>query len=118
MKKLIVLAIALLPLIATAQNFKGKLTDNFHNPVQDAYISNINTDMHTHSNPLGEFILTGVSIDDTVKISHVSFFSQIVVITKELLETELNYKLDKRIIDLGEITISNNIKSINAISAN
>ena len=97
-----------------AQNFSGKIVDQYQLPIQEANIHNVRTGQHTHSNKLGEFTLENCSIGDTLEISIVGYQTKQVIIDN--LTTAVTIVLDEEVIALQEIVISPKLNALQVIS--
>ncbi len=97
-----------------AQTITGKVVDQYHQPIQDAYILDKRIDNHTHSNENGEFTLDNCSIGDTLQISFIGYHSEQIKVKN--LKQYLTIVLHKKVISLEEITISPKINSLQIIS--
>ncbi|MFC2104581.1 TonB-dependent receptor plug domain-containing protein, partial [Bacteroidota bacterium] len=98
------------------QSIKGKVTDDSNIPLQDVYLINQNTGVHSHTNELGTFHLVETNIGDTILVSHIGFTNQRVVILKENLENNFNILIKKTPIELEQVIITPDINSLNQLS--
>jgi len=105
------------PLFGFSQKITGKVMDIHNHPIKNAYIINQNKKEHTNTNSEGEFTLQNSTVGDTLTISHISYFSNILILTPQNIKLLNEIVLKERIVDLNEITIVNNIKAINVITA-
>ncbi|EDP95746.1 TonB-dependent receptor [Kordia algicida OT-1] len=99
---------------ASAQSISGLLTNAYNAPIPEAQIYNQKNKTHTHSDDDGKFMIEGVSIGDTLRISHIGYQTKYVVISS--LTKELNIFLEKKSISLNEIVISPKLDALNLIS--
>jgi len=99
---------------ASAQDFKGLVVGELQEPIFGANILHENSDYHTHTNDLGEFIVRNASIGDTIQIIHIGFEPKIFLIKK--LGEQVRIQLTASIFDLGEVVVGQNSKNTNIIS--
>lgn len=97
-----------------AQTFKGTLKDDTQHPISEAFIQNIRTAQHTHSNERGNFILDNCLTGDTLQISALGH--QSVVVPIENMQEPLAIVMNKRPIALEEVTISPEMDALHVIS--
>lgn len=109
-----ILALLLLQGSIFAQSFSGTLTDVNKHPIAEAFILNLNTARHTHSNDRGIFILENCTTGDTLQISTLGYQSELYVI--ENPEVSPAIILKKKAIALEEVTISPEIDALHIIS--
>ena len=97
------------------QSISGKVTDKNYITIPGAHIIKLSTGDHTHSNEKGLFLLSEVSIGDSLEISHIGFEPFSVVLKS--LDAPLNVILTEQVISLDEIVISPQVNALNIISA-
>lgn len=94
-----------------AQTVSGIITNNIGKPIEGAQINHTGTQVHSHSNAAGYFILQQVKYGDTLEITASGYQAQ-----KVLAATNLKIILQLRSIDLNEVQITGNLKHLNTIS--
>ncbi len=99
------------PCMGQFQTLKGKVLDEQGEAIPGVYIYHPASDAHVHSNILGEFELVKVEPGDSLRMSHVGFKSTGLIVRD--LTTPQNFILQEDLIELGEVIISPDIKSIN-----
>ncbi|WP_046758170.1 TonB-dependent receptor [Kordia jejudonensis] len=109
-----VIAICCISLHASAQSISGFITDAFEIPIPEAQIHNQQNKKHTHSDDYGKFLLENVSVGDTLRISHIGYQTQYIVVAK--LSQELNIFLEKKSISLNEVVITPELDALHVIS--
>lgn len=97
-----------------AQTIYGRIIDTERIPVQEAYILHVNSGIHTHSNEIGSFALKDVAVGDTLRITHLGYETQDVIISD--LSEKLEIELKEAFFQLSEIVVGQNIKAINLIT--
>ena len=117
-RKLIFITTILVILIpisnGNAQTVQGKVTDESGNPLDSAYIVNLNGTEHAHTNPLGIFTIDNVHISDTLQVSYVGFETKKVTISD--LKKVWLITLSEKPFSLDEVVIKPKLNAINAIS--
>ena len=112
--KFLIFLLILFSVPSFAQAIKGKIVNEFNQPIQDTNIYNKKTDSHSHSNEKGEFTLENCAIGDILQISFIGYQSQLIEIKN--LNEFLTIILHKETINLEEITISPKINMLHIIS--
>lgn len=112
MRKIFTLILSLCTIKAYSQSYSGTVYDPEKRPLQEATIYNLRTGAHTHTNETGAFRLKDGKQGDTLKVSHVSFKTQLVVLDK--LSQQIT--LIPSNLELNEVAITSSIKHLNIIS--
>lgn len=89
---------------AFAQSLTGTILDAQNRPIADAYISLNYSEIHTHTDALGQFALAQAAPGDTLVISHLGYG-----VTREIVPaaaTELRIQLQSSAIQLSDVVIS------------
>lgn len=97
------------------QPLTGKISDKQKSPIAGAHILNISNGLHTHSDEMGSFAMEAVETGDTLKISHIGFNTEQVVINS--LQVPLSIILELKSISIAEVVISPEVNALNMISA-
>ena len=93
-----------------AQSLKGIITDDQKRGIEGAYILHIPTGNHVHSSLTGDFVFVGVRPGDTLRVSHLGYQTQQVVL--EDLTSELIVRMKQVFVSLDEIQISPTIEAM------
>ncbi|WP_020568330.1 TonB-dependent receptor [Neolewinella persica] len=99
----------------SAQDIRGKVTSVKNEPLIGAYVLVKSTDVHTHSDENGSFLLRGASLGDTLVISYLGFEPERVIVTD--FSERLDLKLESSSFNLGQVTVRNNNRQTNIVSA-
>ncbi|XOV93114.1 MAG: TonB-dependent receptor [Bacteroidota bacterium] len=110
MFRIITLLVFFLPLIGFSQSFSGKITDIRKQPIEGAYIINISSEEHAHTNQFGQFTINKLKTGDTLYISHIGYESINFVVN---LDSEIIIRMIERSINLDEIMVSPELDAIN-----
>ena len=112
MKNFFIILISLLGLTIHAQIQKGIVVDSDGNPVENAYINNISSDSHAHTNEFGMFSIDKTVTGNILKVNALGFKKISYVVS----ESELRIILEDDIFRLNEIVIQQKLSAMNIIS--
>jgi len=99
----------------SAQDIRGRVTSEKGEPLIGAYVLVKSTDVHTHADENGNFLLRGTSVGDTLLVSYLGFDPLRVIVRDTDKPVMIN--LEASAFDLGEITVRNNSRRTNIVSA-
>ncbi|UZD23480.1 TonB-dependent receptor [Algoriphagus halophytocola] len=117
MKKTLLLANILLLGVSyssLAQALKGRILDQTSSPVIGAYVIHNESEHHAHTNGSGYFVLQGVSIGDSIQVSHMGYETQNLKV--EALDREFTIRMRETAIELGEVVFSQDLNPLNTLS--
>lgn len=97
-----------------AQSVRGTITNNSQNTIAEANVLNKRTEIHTHSNEQGSFVLEHCSVGDTIVVSSSGYQTRQVVVNS--LNETLSIVLDEKIIILEEVNITPKIDALHIIT--
>lgn len=100
--------------IVSAQIAKGKIMDSDESVLSEAYIINLNSDSHSHTNELGEFSIDKTQNGDVLRISKLGYKTSIVSVQD--INEPLSITLEDDIIQLNEVVLSSGINTTNNIT--
>lgn len=112
MKNFFIILISLLGLTIHAQIQKGIVVDSDGNPVENAYINNISSESHAHTNEFGIFSIDKTITGNILKVNALGFKKISYVVS----ESELRIILEDDIFRLNEIVIQQKLSAMNIIS--
>nr|WP_321223057.1 TonB-dependent receptor plug domain-containing protein [uncultured Psychroserpens sp.] len=115
-EKIILLLIAALSSSAYAQKVKGQIINEIDQPLEAAYIYNINSQSHSHSSENGEFIIENNNIGDTLRIGLLGYQNKIMVLQPENFKTNLIIILEEKTFQLEEMTITEELNALSTIT--
>jgi hypothetical protein len=112
MKKKVLLLIAFLGMASYSQILKGKVIDGDGNPIENAYLVNINSESHAHTNEFGIFSIDKTIIGNDLKINALGYkkMNFTIVSSKSIIV------LEDDIFRLNEIVIQPKLSAMNVIS--
>jgi outer membrane receptor protein involved in Fe transport len=106
----------LLPLAGLiGQDIRGKVSSKKGEPLIGAYVLVKGTDVHTHADETGNFLLRGASPGDTLLVTYLGYDPLRVVVRDT--DERLNVKLEESAFNLGAVTVRNNTRQTNIVSA-
>lgn len=97
-----------------AQQLKGLVYNVFNQPLDGAYVYNLNSKSHAHSLENGGFILNETKIGDSIKVGLLGFKSKTVIV-KNLQET-INIILSEKSFQLNELVITEQLNALNTVA--
>ena len=100
--------------IVSAQIAKGKIMDSDEATLSEAYIINLNSDSHSHTNDLGEFSIEKTKNGDALRISKLGY--KTIIVKVENTEQSVSIILEGAIIQLNEVVLSSGINTTNNIT--
>jgi len=99
----------------SAQDIRGRVISIDNEPLIGAYVLVKSTDVHTHTDENGSFLLRGASLGDTLLVSYLGFDPKRIVVKD--FSKRLEFKLKSSSFNLGQVTVRNNNRQSNIISA-
>jgi hypothetical protein len=96
-----------------SQNISGFVLDETKKPIEGAYILNLKTNAHAHTNEVGFFNINQTQKGDSLKISLLGFAPKKIIASEK---RPLSILLEKSDFELNEITVNASPKSQNIIS--
>jgi len=88
--------------------------DSDESILSEAYILNLNTDSHAHTNDLGEFSIDKTNNGDALRISKLGY--KTIIVTVQNVNDPLSILLQDDIIQLNEVVLSSGINTTNSIA--
>ncbi|MGO4822305.1 MULTISPECIES: TonB-dependent receptor [unclassified Flavobacterium] len=112
MKYFFTLIGSLLAILSHGQNQNGSVIDQFGNPIENAYITNMQSNSHAHTNELGTFSIDKTELGNVLKISALGFKKYNYTVTSNTV----SIVLEDDIFRLNEIVIQPKLSAMNVIS--
>lgn len=100
--------------MVSAQIVKGKIMDSDESILSEAYVLNLNSDSHSHTNELGEFSINKTQIGDVLRVSKLGYKTALVTVVN--IDETLLIILEDDIIQLNEVVLSSGINTTNNIT--
>ncbi|SEL85310.1 TonB-dependent receptor [Parapedobacter koreensis] len=101
-------------LSATAQSLRGRVVDEDRNPVEGAYVFNMDSKAHAHSDAQGVFFLEKAVVGDSLTVSHRYYHT----VAMQVGSTDsITIVLGHKVLRLDEVVITENLKHLNTFAA-
>ncbi|TXE09999.1 TonB-dependent receptor [Seonamhaeicola algicola] len=97
-----------------AQQLKGQVINTKNQPLEAAYIYNLNSKSHAHSLETGAFILNDTKVGDSIKIGLLGYNTKIVAV--ERMQMPITIQLSEKIYSLDELIISEQLNALSTIT--
>ena len=111
---LILIVLVCFTLVSKAQTVKGFVMDNGQ-PLENAYVYNQNSKQHSHTNQLGQFVISETKVGDSLTIGLLGYQKQSVLLTEALLSESLIINLDTKAFLLDELVLTEPVNVINSM---
>lgn len=100
-------------LVGQSQATKGLVLNELNQPLEAAYIYNINSKTHTHTSENGVFVITKAKVGDSIRIGLLGYKPII-----RMLESAKNLTviLEEKAFQLDEMVITEELNTVNTIS--
>lgn len=99
-----------------SQRVKGVVVDNDNQPLEAAYIYNINAETHAHSSSNGVFVLDGNTTGDTLRIGLLGYKKQVLVLDETNFDSDITITLEEKIFQLKELHLNEQLNALSTIS--
>ncbi|TWR27608.1 TonB-dependent receptor [Mucilaginibacter pallidiroseus] len=113
MRYLLIAALLFSAFHISAQSLTGKVTGTGNMPLQGAYLFNIKTGNHAHTDETGNFLLKANQPGDSIRISHVGYQTVMVAYAG----TVLNINLKPSTFQLNEVIVSEGINHLSSVAS-
>ncbi|TAI48517.1 TonB-dependent receptor [Flagellimonas allohymeniacidonis] len=101
----------------TAQKIYGRLVDENQIPIEGAYIFNIQSESHAHTNELGTFRIKESQIGDTLRIGALGYSTILVPLQEKSYVDPLEIELEESALELGEVVVRPKTNALSVLSA-
>lgn len=112
MKNILMLLILLLGSVSQGQILKGKVVDIDGNPIENAYLINLNSESHAHTNELGSFSIDKTILGNNLEINALGYKKKYFTI----MSSNSIIVLEEAVFRLNEIVIQPKLSAMNVIS--
>ncbi len=112
MKHFLIIILTLFGLVSHSQVHKGIIVDEFGTAIENAYVVNVNTDSHAHTNELGMFSIDKSVVGNVLKITALGYKK----LNYTVVDQESRILLENDIFRLNEIVIQQKLSALNVIS--
>ncbi len=102
--------------ISFSQDLTGRIVDELNQPIEAAYIFNINSENHAHSSESGDFKLKGSKVGDSVRIRLIGYETRIIKLKDSDFENLFLITLTEQAFKLEELIITEELNALKTIS--
>ena len=115
MKNLKLLFILLVSVVYTiqAQNVKGVVLNELNQPLEAAYVYNLNSETHAHTSENGVFFINQTKTGDSLKVGLLGYKTTIVKVTST---TDLSIVLQEKVFQLDEMVLREELNPVSTIA--
>ena len=113
--KFILFILFVASLQTSSQDFKGRVLDVFNRPIENAYVFNVSSNSHTHTDLNGNFKVANSKIGNTIQIGILGFQKQEIILTKANFK-DFVILLETKIFQLEELVLRKEINALQTIS--
>lgn len=116
--KILISFICLLGGIMTTngQQVKGKVQDSNLQPLDAAYIYNLNSKSHAHSLENGVFILENNTVGDSLRIGLLGYATKTIIVKTEDFNEFITIALQEKAFQLDEMTLTEELSPVNTLT--
>lgn len=99
-----------------SQQIKGVVVNESNQPLESAYIYNLNSKSHTHSSENGVFNLDDSKVGDSIKVGLLGFQNKNIILDASHFNSKLIITLSEKSFQLDELIITETLNPISTIS--
>ncbi|WP_040253342.1 TonB-dependent receptor [Psychroserpens mesophilus] len=99
-----------------SQDLKGKIVNDLNQPLEAAYIFNLDSESHAHSAEDGFFILKNTKAGDSIKVGILGYQTRQLIVDDSNLTTQLIIVLSEKAYQLDELIITEELNAMRTIS--
>jgi len=96
-----------------AQNVKGVVLNELNQPLEAAYVYNLNSEAHAHTSENGVFYISDTKAGDSLKVGLLGYKTAIVKVTST---DDLSIILEEKVFQLDEMVIREELNPVNTIT--
>ena len=99
-----------------SQDLKGRIIDQFNDPLENVYVVNKASNTHTHTNENGGFIIEKTAVNNTIQVSILGFEKKIIKVTQQHLQNGITITLKTKVFQLEELVLRKEINALQTIA--
>lgn len=115
-KYILLLSLAVQSFSAYAQEVRGEILNEIDQPLEAAYVFNINTQSHAHTSENGVFVLDNSKPGDSIRIGLLGYRTKIMVLEATSFDSKLTIILEEKIFQLEEMIITEELNALSTIA--
>ena len=99
-----------------AQTLKGQIVDQFQEPLENVYVVNETSNIHTHTTANGSFVIENTNVYNTILVSILGFEKKSITITQQDLNNGITIVLETKVFQLEELVLRKEINALQTIA--
>jgi outer membrane cobalamin receptor len=112
----LVIVVYAFSLQSAAQSLKGKIVDQFNEPLENVYVVNEATNTHTHSSENGSFTIEKTKVNDIIQVSILGFEKKMIKVSESDFNNGILITLETKIFQLEELVLRKEINALQTIT--
>ncbi|WP_299224628.1 TonB-dependent receptor [uncultured Psychroserpens sp.] len=113
--KHIILLFIVLSSNAFCQSLRGVVVNLNNQPLETAYVYNLNSGSHAHTSETGLFVLSKTKVGDSIKIGLLGFSPKIIQLDSQSFESVFSVRLKEKMFLLDEMIIKEALNPLQSI---
>ncbi|APZ47174.1 TonB-dependent receptor [Polaribacter reichenbachii] len=101
---------------AVAQTIKGQIVDPFNEPLENVYVVNEVSNIHTHTNENGNFTLDKTAVNSSIQVSILGYQKKTIKVMPEHLKNGITIILKTKTFQLEEMVLRKEINALQTIA--
>jgi len=98
------------------QQLKGVVVNETNQPLEAAYVYNLNSKSHAHTSENGVFIIDDNDVGDSLKVGLLGFENKNIILSASDFNTTIRIQLEEKMFQLNELVITETLNPISTIS--
>jgi hypothetical protein len=99
--------------VAKAQTARGVVSNQLNQPLEAAYVYNINSESHAHTSENGVFVINDTKVGDSLRVGLLGYETKIVTIKNT---KSLSIILEEKVFQLDEMVIREELNPVSTIT--
>lgn len=101
---------------AFGQVLKGQVLNKNNQPIESAYVYNINSKSHAHTSENGVFILDNSKPNDSIRIGILGYKTKVINLEANQFDSNLVIMLEEKVFRLEEMVITEELNALSTIT--
>ncbi|MGS2726913.1 TonB-dependent receptor [Psychroserpens sp. BH13MA-6] len=99
-----------------AQQIKGVVLNELNQPLEAAYVYNLNSESHAHTSENGVFVLRDSKVGDSIRVGLLGYHNKTIKLDASSFQNTLEIILEEKTFQLEEMTITEELNALSTIS--
>ncbi|MBR9915351.1 MAG: TonB-dependent receptor plug domain-containing protein [Algicola sp.] len=99
-----------------AQQLKGIVLNELDQPLEAAYVYNMNSESHAHTSENGVFVLRDSKVGDSIRVGLLGYHNKTIKLDDSSFQNTLEIILEEKTFQLEEMTITEELNALSTIS--